>query len=119
MSAGLMVLLRVTVRLQNILDDMDLSLIALIVTFVAMLTSALVFPFALKFALKHNIVDQPNARKLQRSPVPVFGGVIVFSGIFVGTIVLQLFFDSEMLTWIVVSLMAMMMSFSIKRITDL
>ena len=87
---------------------MDLSLIAFIVTLVAMLTSAMVFPFALKFALKHNIVDQPNARKLQRSPVPVFGGVIVFSGIFVGTIVLQLFFDSEILTWILVSLLAMM-----------
>ena len=108
MNVGPMVLSRVTVRLQNILDDMDLSLIAFIVTLVAMLTSAMVFPFALKFALKHNIVDQPNARKLQRSPVPVFGGVIVFSGIFVGTIVLQLFFDSEILTWILVSLLAMM-----------
>lgn len=108
MSAGLLVLLHVTDRLQNILDDMDLSLIAFIVTFVSMLTSALVFPFALKFALKHDIVDHPNARKLQRSPVPVFGGVIVFSGIFVGTVVLQLFFKSEILIWILVSLMAMM-----------
>ena len=55
---------------------MDLSLVATIVTIVAMLTSALVFPFALKYARTHNIVDQPNARKLQRSPVPVFGGVV-------------------------------------------
>ena len=48
---------------------MDLTLIATIVTLVAMLTSALVFPFALKFARAHDIYDQPNARKLQRIPV--------------------------------------------------
>ena len=87
---------------------MDLSLIALIVTFVAMLTSALVFPFALRFALKEGIVDRPNARKLQRAPVPVFGGVVVFSGILVGGLVLQLFYDSPMLTWILFAIMTMM-----------
>ena len=108
MSAGLMVLLPVTVRLLNILDDMNLSLVAFICTLVAMFTSALVFPFALNYALKHDIVDQPNARKLQRSPVPVFGGVIVFSGILAGAVVLQLFFNSEMLMWIMLSIMLMM-----------
>lgn len=87
---------------------MDLSLVATIVTIVAMLTSALVFPFALKYARTHNIVDQPNARKLQRSPVPVFGGVVVFSGILAGGIVLQFFFWSPMLAWILVSIMIMM-----------
>ena len=87
---------------------MDLSVIATIVTIVAMLTSALVFPFALKFARARNIVDKPDARKLQRSPVPVFGGVVVFSGILMGGIVLQFFIWSEMLDWILVSIMGMM-----------
>lgn len=87
---------------------MDLSLIALIVTLVSMLTSALVFPFALRFALKEGIVDRPNARKLQRAPVPVFGGVVVFSGILVGGLALQLFYDSPMLTWILFAIMTMM-----------
>ena len=87
---------------------MNLSLVAFICTLVAMFTSALVFPFALNYALKHDIVDQPNARKLQRSPVPVFGGVIVFSGILAGAVVLQLFFNSEMLMWIMLSIMLMM-----------
>ena len=77
---------------------MDLSVIATIVTVVAMLTSALVFPFALKFARARNIVDKPDARKLQRSPVPVFGGVVVFSGILMGGIVLQFFIWSEINT---------------------
>ena len=88
---------------------MDLSVIATIVTVVAMLTSALVFPFALKFARARNIVDKPDARKLQRSPVPVFGGVVVFSGILMGGIVLQFFIWSEMMDWILVSIMVMMM----------
>ena len=87
---------------------MDLTLIATIVTLVAMLTSALVFPFALKFARAHDIYDQPNARKLQRIPVPVFGGVVVFSGILAGGLVLQYFFRSPMLAWILFSIAIMM-----------
>lgn len=87
---------------------MELSHLAIIVTLVAMLTSALVFPFALRFALKHDIVDQPNARKLQRSPVPVFGGVVVFSGILAGGLVLQYFFRNPMLAWILFSIAVMM-----------
>lgn len=73
-----------------------------------MLTSALVFPFALRFALKHDIVDKPNARKLQRSPVPVFGGVVVYSGILAGGLVLLFFFRSPMLAWILFSVALMM-----------
>ena len=87
---------------------MGLSQIAIIVTLVAMLTSALVFPFALRFALKHDIVDKPNARKLQRSPVPVFGGVVVYSGILAGGLVLLFFFRSPMLAWILFSVALMM-----------
>lgn len=34
----------------------------------------LIYPFVLRYAIRHNIVDNPNARKLQRTPVPVFGG---------------------------------------------
>ena len=87
---------------------MELSQIAIIVTLVAMLTTALVFPFALRFALKHDIVDKPNARKLQRSPVPVFGGVVVYSGILAGGLVLLFFFRSPMLAWILFSVALMM-----------
>lgn len=63
---------------------MNNTCIAILVGLVAMVTSGLVFPFALKFARKHGIVDNPNARKLQRVPVPVFGGVVVYSGILTG-----------------------------------
>lgn len=39
-----------------------------------------VHPCLVKFALKTGIVDNPNARKLNRNPVPVLGGVGVFIG---------------------------------------
>jgi UDP-N-acetylmuramyl pentapeptide phosphotransferase/UDP-N-acetylglucosamine-1-phosphate transferase len=88
---------------------MNLTLTAIIVTLASMLTSAMVFPLALRFAQKNGIVDQPNARKLQRVPVPVFGGVVVYSGILVGGIVLQLFYQSPMLALILFATMIMMM----------
>ncbi len=47
---------------------------------VAFLVSTLVYPYILSFARKHKIVDNPNARKLQRVPVPVMGGTTVFVG---------------------------------------
>lgn len=64
---------------------------------VALVTSTVVFPEALKFARKHGIVDNPNARKLQRVPVPVFGGVVVYSGILVGGIVLSMFMKNNIM----------------------
>lgn len=39
-----------------------------------------VHPYLVRFALKRGIVDNPNARKLNRVPVPVLGGVGVFLG---------------------------------------
>ena len=69
---------------------MDNTYIGILVFLVSAVTSMAVFPWALKFAIKHGIVDNPNARKLQRVPVPVFGGVVVYSGILMGGIVLSL-----------------------------
>lgn len=53
---------------------------------IAFLISAWMFPKALKYAKKHGIVDNPNARKLQRVPIPVLGGVAVYTGLLVATI---------------------------------
>ena len=51
---------------------------------VAFLVTMLVYPHVLTFARKHHIVDNPNARKLQRVPVPVMGGTTVFIGFLEG-----------------------------------
>lgn len=87
---------------------MDNTSIAIIVFIVALLTSAMVFPMALRFARKHDIVDNPNARKLQRVPVPVFGGIVVFLGVLAGWLVLMLFMKSEVLSWGLVAMTIMM-----------
>lgn len=82
--------------------------IAILVGVVALVTSGLMFPFALRFARRHGIVDNPNARKLQRVPVPVFGGVVVYSGILAGGLLLQALMPSTLLTWGLVAMTVML-----------
>ena len=78
---------------------MSNAMITFLVFMVAMAVSALVYPAALGYARRHNIVDNPNARKLQRVPVPVFGGVVVYSGILAGGLALSAF----MWNWVMVN----------------
>ena len=49
----------------------------------SMVTLTLVHPLLVRFALDKDIVDKPNARRLNRVPIPVLGGV----GIFVSSLV--------------------------------
>lgn len=49
---------------------------------IALAMSLMAFPKALRFAKLYNIVDNPDARKLQRVPVPVMGGIAVYAGVF-------------------------------------
>lgn len=48
---------------------------------VAFVVTTVVYPYILAFARRHGVVDNPNARKLQRVPVPVMGGTTVFIGL--------------------------------------
>jgi len=50
----------------------------------AFIATWVIYVVILSIALRYNIVDQPNARKLQRRPIPVLGGLTVFFGISVG-----------------------------------
>ena len=59
----------------------------------ALLVVIFIHPRVVQFAQKRNIVDNPDARKLQREPIPVMGGVAVFFGLFVGLFVASLFFN--------------------------
>lgn len=68
---------------------MDFEFILILCTLTSMLISAVCFPFALRFALKHNIVDNPDARKLQKTPIPVFGGIAVVLGMLIPLMVMQ------------------------------
>lgn len=52
-----------------------------------------IHPYILKVAITKNIVDNPDARKLQRVPVPVLGGLTVVFGILAGVMGFNLFGD--------------------------
>ena len=54
---------------------------------IAFVVTMLAYPHVLNFARRHNIVDNPNARKLQRVPIPVMGGMTVYIGLFVASLV--------------------------------
>ena len=61
------------------------SLITIVVACIASLIAVhWVYFKVLKIAKMKNLVDNPNARKLQKTPVPVMGGVAVFFGMLVG-----------------------------------
>lgn len=66
--------------------------VATLLFFVAFIVTMGAFPFVLRFARRHELVDNPNARKLQRVPVPVIGGAAVFLGVLVAmTIAITVF----------------------------
>lgn len=54
-----------------------------ILVLLALVISTIMFPIALKIAQKYDIVDNPDARKLQKEPIPVFGGVVIVTGMFI------------------------------------
>ena len=95
------------------------TILALLVGLVAMVISSCVFPVALRFAKKHGIVDNPNARKLQRVPVPVFGGVVVYMGILTGGLMLQMLIPNVLLLWGMVAMTVMMVIGTWDDIKDL
>ena len=78
---------------------MSNTLIALLVFAVSLVMSTVTYPRVLRFAKSHNIVDNPNARKLQRVPVPVMGGLVVFIGILFGVMVLSIFVQEPLVMW--------------------
>jgi UDP-N-acetylmuramyl pentapeptide phosphotransferase/UDP-N-acetylglucosamine-1-phosphate transferase len=62
------------------------ALIVLAAAFMAFMAVRWVYFKILKIAKDKNLVDNPNARKLQKMPVPVMGGTAVFLGVVVGVL---------------------------------
>lgn len=59
-----------------------LWLFGIILPFVlALAITAFIHPFIVRMAKSRNMVDEPDGRKLQRTPIPVMGGMAVFFGI--------------------------------------
>jgi UDP-N-acetylmuramyl pentapeptide phosphotransferase/UDP-N-acetylglucosamine-1-phosphate transferase len=75
----------------------------IIMAFLSLVVTTVVYPFVLRYALRHQIVDNPDARKLHRLPIPVMGGVVVYTGILVGCLAMWLLVERASIHW---SLMA-------------
>lgn len=74
------------------------SLIYIMILFCISLVGTLwVFRKVHRIAQMKNLVDNPDARKLQKRPIPVLGGLSVFFGIIVALVFCQIFFGSSSL----------------------
>ena len=67
-----------------------------------------IHPRLVKIALLKNIVDNPDARKLQRTPVPVLGGVAVFFGVVIAIGCMSSVVDCSGLPVVIMAMMAML-----------
>lgn len=97
---------------------MTTSLILIIVV-VAFGVTTFIFPKVLRFARKHQIVDSPNGRKLQRVPIPVLGGVAVYLGIIMGFLILASYLSEPIILWSLVAMTVMQIVGIWDDITDL
>ncbi|MBP5539360.1 MAG: undecaprenyl/decaprenyl-phosphate alpha-N-acetylglucosaminyl 1-phosphate transferase [Bacteroidales bacterium] len=80
----------------------------LIISLVALISVEVINPKVRRIAVSRNIVDNPDARKLQRRPVPLLGGLSVFFGILIGLCVARMLFNSSILYPIIVSMVIML-----------
>ena len=66
---------------------------AVLISLLALVAAWAMYRRVLKMAVRYNIVDHPDARKLQKAPIPVLGGVVVFLGLSVGIVFTIFLFD--------------------------
>ena len=85
----------------------------------AFLGTLWIHPKVLKIAILKNIVDNPDARKLQRNPVPVLGGIAVFFGITLGLCCSQSIFNSASTFMLISAMLIMLYTGSMDDIIDL
>ena len=85
----------------------------------AFLGTLWIHPKVLRIAILKNIVDNPDARKLQRNPVPVMGGIAVFFGIVIGLCSSQAMFNSANTFMLISAMLVMLYVGTIDDIIDL
>lgn len=91
----------------------------LIAFFTALVAVTWIHPRLVKIAHMKNIVDNPNARKLQQTPVPVLGGVAVFFGIVIGLALTSGFTECMTLMPIIAAMLIMLYTGTMDDIMEL
>ena len=80
----------------------------LILFAVALVTTWAIYGPTLRIALTKGIVDNPEARKLQKRPIPTLGGVVVFFGIAVGLMFFKTMFYQTALLPVLAAMIIML-----------
>lgn len=80
----------------------------IIPTLLAFLGTLWIHPRVLKIAIMKDLVDNPNARKLQRRPIPNMGGPAVFFGIIIGLCGSQVIFNSANVFMLMAAMLIML-----------
>jgi len=88
---------------------MSTTQILIILSFISSVVTTVVYPFVLRYARHHKIVDNPDARKLHRMPVPVMGGVAVYAGILAGCIAMFLLVPRASISWSIMAITIMLL----------
>ena len=94
-------------------------LFILITSFASMLMTFWIYFKILAIAKKKNLVDNPDARKLQKRPVPVLGGIAVFFGVLCGTLLSTCVWDCDAILPIILAMSMMLYIGAIDDIVDL
>ena len=91
----------------------------LLASFASMLMTFWVYFKILVIAKEKNLVDNPNARKLQKRPIPVLGGIAVFFGVICGTLLASNIWDCKSILPIILAMSMMLYVGAIDDIIDL
>ena len=91
----------------------------LLVFVLSLLVSSLAFKPFLVFAKKYKFYDNPNDRKLQRRPVPVMGGFVVFIGAIIGVLCYMFIRDVTPLLPVVATMILMLLVGAYDDVRDL
>lgn len=91
----------------------------LLVFVLSLLVSSLAFKPFLVFAKKYKFYDNPNDRKLQRKPVPVMGGFVVFIGAIIGVLCYMFIRDVTPLLPVVATMILMLLVGAYDDVRDL
>ena len=88
---------------------MSTTQILIILSFLSLVVTTVAFPFVLRYARHHKIVDNPDARKLHRRPVPVMGGVAVYAGILAGCLAMFFLVPKASINWSIMAMTVMLL----------
>lgn len=85
----------------------DIYFILLVFT-ISLIVASLTHKPVLHFAKKHQFYDNPEARKLQRKPIPVMGGFVVFFGAMAGSLCYWKVYDCSSIIPVQIAMLLML-----------